>query len=225
MKVVGHILGRLVLLFPREEIRPARGVSTLDAFASIRERYNFLHMPDLTRPAAELEQQGYQFSDGTLICDGETFTINEFTIYSDGVSVSSYVTDTAELFFENFMDWAMEEFDVRPFSREPTKIYRSQVTVCFSRPLSDALRGFDKFSELLSTMLDEYTGISSPVDLIRVGVGVDEAKTSGPRYAPFTLERRSQVSFEEEWYFSEAPLPSKVHLKLLEELNSAMLES
>ena len=225
MKVVGHILGRLIVLFPREEIRPVCGVPVLEAFDAIRERYAFLKAPDLTKPAMELEQQGYQFSDGTLVHENEKFSVNEFTIYNDGISVSSYFTETADLFFADFMEWSIQKFGVRPFSREPTKIYRSQVTVCFSRPLSDALRGFGKFTELLSAMLDEYTGTSSPVDLIRIGVGVDETKVGGPRYAPFTLERRSQVSFEDEWYFSEAPLPSEAHVNLLKELNSSMLNT
>ena len=224
MRVVGHNLGRLIVLFPQEEVRPVRGVPTAAAMASVRDRYNFLHMPDLARPVADLEQQGYQFSDGSFIHDDGEFKIGEFTIYGDGISVSSYVTETAELFFDDFIGWAMNEFQVRPFIHVPSRIYRSQITVCFAKPLSCILWGFDAFSKTLSTALNEHAGTSSSVDLVRIGVGIDELKDGGIGYVPFSLERRNQVPFEEEWYFSEAPLPSKTHLGLLGELETIMLD-
>ena len=223
MKVVGHNLGRLIVLFPREEIRPVRGTSTAETFTAIRERYDFLRAPDLSKPISELDQQGYQFLDGKFADRNGNIVIEEFTIYNDGISVSSYVTDTAESFFLDFMAWAREEFQVRPFSHEPKRIYRSQLTVHFAKPLANILKGFDGFFNLLSAALETYTGTSSPVDLVRFGVGVDEAKSEGVGYAPFSVERRIQIPFEEEWYFSDAPLPSNVHVELLEELERRML--
>ena len=68
-----------------------------------------------------------------------------------------------------------------------------------------------------------HTEFSMPVNLIRIGMGVDESKFGKLNSIPFSMERRIGVSFDEEWYSSEAPFPSKTHIKLLEELESAIL--
>ena len=223
MKIVGHGLGSVVVLFPPEEIRPTRGLPITTVIYSIGDRYAFLQVPDLAKPISELDQEGYKFTDGTFVCGNENFTINEFTVYNDGISISSYNTDTSELFFEDLMSWAREELEFRPFVREPMKIYRSHITVRFDQPLSQMIKGFDKFSNALSTALEMHNEISMPVDLIRIGMGVDGSKFGKLSSIPFILERRTGISFDEEWYFSEAPFPSKTHIKLLEELESAIL--
>ena len=223
MKIVGHGPGSVVILFPPEEIRPTRGLPIAKAVYSIGDRYGFLQVPDLAKPISELDQEGYQFTGGTFVCRNENFTINEFTVYNDGISISSWNTDTSELFFEDLMSWAREELEFRPFVREPMKIYRSHITVRFDQPLSQMIKGFDKFSNALSTALEMHTEFSMPVDLIRIGMGVDQSKFGNLSPPPFSLERRIGISFDEEWYFSEAPFPSKTHIKLLEELESAIL--
>ena len=223
MKIVGHGLGSVVVLFPPEEIRPTRGLPITTVIYSIGDRYAFLQVPDLAKPISELDQEGYKFTDGTFVCGNENFTINEFTVYNDGISITSWNTDTSELFFEDLMSWAREELEFRPFVREPMKIYRSHITVRFDQPLSQMIKGFDKLSNALSTALEIHTEFSMPVDLIRIGMGVDQSKVGNLSPVPFSLERRIGISFEEEWYFSEAPFPSKTHIKLLEELESAIL--
>ena len=223
MKIVGHSLGRILILFPPEEILPTRGLSISKAVYSIGDRYGFLQAPNLAKPISELDQEGYQFNGGTFVCRNENFTISEFTVYNDGISISSCNTDTSELFFEDLMSWAREELEIRPFVREPIKIYRSHITVKFDQPLSQMIKGFDKFSNALSTALEMHNEFSMPVDLIRIGMGVDGSKFGKLSSIPFLLERKIGIPFDEEWYFSEAPFPSKTHIKLLEELESAIL--
>ena len=223
MKIVGYGRGSIIILFPPEEIQPTRGLPISKTVYSIGDRYGFLQVPDLTKPISKLDQEGYQFTGGTFVCGNENFTINEFTVYNDGISISSCNTDTSELFFEDLMSWAREELEFRPFVHEPMKIYRSNITVKYDQPLSQIIKGFDKFSNALSTALEMHTEFSMPVDLIRIGMGVDESKFGKLGSIPFSMERRIGVSFDEEWYFSEAPFPSKTHIKLLEELESAIL--
>ena len=223
MKIVGHSLGSVVVFFPPEEIQPTRGIPISKAVYSIGDRYGFLRVPDPAKPISKLDQEGYQFTDGTFVCRNENFTINEFTVYNDGISISSCNTDTSESFFEDLMSWAREELEFRPFVHEPMKIYRSNITVKFDQPLSQIIKEFDKFSNALSTALEMHTEFSMPVDLIRIGMGVDQSKFGNLSPTPFSLERRIGVSFDEEWYFSEAPFPSTTHIKLLEELELAIL--
>ncbi len=223
MKIVGYGRGSIIILFPPEEVQPTRGLPIHEVVCSVRDRYRFLHAPDLAKPISKLDQEGYQFTGGTFVCGNENFTINEFTVYNDGISISSCNTDTSELFFEDLMNWAREELEFRPFVHEPMKIYRSHITVKFDQPLSQIIKGFDKFSNALSTALEMHTDFSMPVDLIRIGMGVDGSKFGKLSSIPFLMERRIGVSFDEEWYFSEAPFPSTTHIKLLEELESAIL--
>ena len=168
----------------------------------------------------KLEQEGYHFSEGRLTHNGEQLVIKELSLYNGAISVGSYITDTAELFIDDFIEWAREALHARPFVRAPKKIYNSQVTVCFAQPLSGMLRGFSRFSNVLSGALEAHAGTSKPVDLIRIGLGIDQSTMGTDNIVQFSLERRTQISFEEEWYFSEAPLPSGVHVELLKELEN-----
>ena len=72
MKIVGHGLGSVVILFPPEEIRPTRGLPISKAVYSIGDRYGFLQVPDLARPISELDQEGYQFTAERLSAETRT---------------------------------------------------------------------------------------------------------------------------------------------------------
>ena len=47
MNVIGHELGRIIVLFPMEEIRPETGIPTHELFEGIMNRYRFAKPPDL----------------------------------------------------------------------------------------------------------------------------------------------------------------------------------
>lgn len=222
MKLIGHQLGRIILLFPPEQIRPTRGIPIKDTIAAVQNRYNFVNVPDLTKPIAEFERNGYQFINGKIILDAKEYVINEFTVYNDGVSISSVDTEYSDWFLEDFVRWAQDKLEYRPFLQEPTKIFRSQVTVSFDKPLSNIIKNFDAFSQALSLAIENVIEKPVSTNLLRIDFGIDDTGVGGIKPVPFSLERRIGVPSNKEWFISEAPLPSKTHLELLEELEAAI---
>lgn len=179
MKLIGYELGRIVTIFPPEQIRPIRGILLKDAIAAVQNRYEFLNVPDLTRQIAEFERDGYKFTNGKVIFDEKEYVISEFTIFNDGLSINSIDTDYCDWFLEDLINWIQEELEFRPFSQEPNKIYRSQVTVSFDEPLSNIIKNFDTFSRALSLAIENIIGKPALTNLVRIGFGVDDTEVGG----------------------------------------------
>lgn len=215
MKLIGHQLGRIIVLFPMEEVRPTKGVSMIDMLTGVRERYRFVKIPDVNNPTFDSNREGYTFKSGSFLYKEEKIAIDEFTIYNDGISVSCFHTKYADAFFEDIFLWAKEKFDLREFAREPRKIYRSQIIVEFDKSLNQLVKDFSVISHLVQLAYSQYTGRDNPINLNRIDFRIDVTKVSGVTPVSFVIERRVDISHDTERYICEAPIPSDAHLKLL----------
>lgn len=222
MKLIGQELGRIIVLFPIEEVRPASGIPLIPLVDGIRNRYNFVKPPDLNRPITDLDRDGYSFQVGTFLHEGQVITIREFTVYPDGVSVSCLDTTHADAFFDDIVNVAKEAFGFREFAREPRKIYRSQVIVEFEKSLNQLINGFTELSRLLQSAYEQHTGHNKAVDLNRVDFRMDSTKIPGIPPVSFILERKFGSPHENQRFISEAPVPSQAHLQLLQEIENKL---
>ena len=222
MRIVGHELGRVIALFPLEEVRPERGVPLLDLVTGIRERYRFIKIPDLTKTTQDLNREGLAFESGSFSCDGETVAVRELTIYNDGVSISCYNTKYADAFLEDILHWAGETFSIKKLSQEPKRIYRSTVIVDFNISMNNSARNFMAISRLIQEAYNQYTGHDIPVSLNRIDFRMDDTKVPGIPPVGFVLERRVGVAHEIERYISEVPLPSDAHIEYLQSLENLL---
>lgn len=217
MRVIGHQLGRAIILYPAEQLRPPGGVSISNIVEQTKERYGFQVVPNLSVPTTELNNSGLKFERGTLSVG--TGAVNDFSIFTDGVVASAFTTDIAEEFLSDFFEWSRQEFKIRDFDIPPRKAYLSQLTVAFDVPISKAIRDFDAICGVVADALTSISGVHLPVNITGFDFAMDRLKLPhGIANAGFTIERRIQVPFENEMFFCEAPLPTKLHEETLRKM-------
>lgn len=223
MELVGTELGRVIILFTPEEGRPTQGIHQKSFVEETVKRYAFsvdgeqIMGAILGRKSVE---PGLIFKDGKFSFGKTSAVVQEFAVYSDGISVSAFDTDAARAFVDDLYDWLRAEFGFRGFSRDLTYLYSSQVVVKFSREFSGFTEVFANAARALREgMGDIYSGKIDDPSITRFGIGWD------PKAAPdlfgrseFIIERRLNVPFAEGHFYSRASLPTQAHLKLLQKL-------
>jgi hypothetical protein len=167
------------------------------------------------------ERKGVDFLEGKW----GNVTVDKLTLYQDGILVDtcSSTADSERILHEALL-WAASEFGVtyRP-EMIKRKAYVSDLTFYsearFLTILNPALSALaDRVGRALSEILNddfkyEPSGFTAHYDQSLKQIPI----------APFTVQRRLQTPFSENKYFSEAPLPTDLHWKLLEEFESTLL--
>ena len=222
MKLIGNELGRVIVLASVEEWRPVRGIPIASAVTAIQSRYQFLTSPNLAElTVSQTESEGYKFAEGMLHFDDQEVVIREFAIFRDGFSVTTHDTAYAEAFLEDFLAWGRQALEMRPFALTPLRIFRSQLVVQFERPLSRAFRQLEEIATVIQEAFRAHTSYSDPVNVTRLDLGMDHTQLSGVlKPTPLVLERRVNRPYTEEVYFSDASLPSRVHVQVLEQIEA-----
>jgi hypothetical protein len=88
--------------------------------------------------------------------------------------------------------------------------------------LSRLISGYEIISKLITDRTITILPESKPMLLSRLDFEVDKTVIAGQLTVPkFVLERRAAVSFTQERYFSAAPMHTRDHLAVLEQIERA----
>jgi len=219
MKVVTTEGGRILELVPLEELRPPGGLYLPDLIGAIVQRYAFTAAPDL----AEATKTGVKFEGGKFIHNGETVAIKELAVYSDGIICDAPNTDLAEVVLEDFRKWATAVFKLQEPISLVRRTYTSALVCDFDKLVESGLGKLSRTTELLFRALNDAYGWDYKFNLNRLAFNVDPKDIPHLRSTNFILERRVQVSYEQNRYFSIAPLTTEAHIKLLETIEQELL--
>jgi hypothetical protein len=219
MKIIATEAGRILDLVPLEEFRPPQGIYLPDFISAVMARYDFPLAPNLT----EATKTGAKFEHGKFIHHDESIVIKELGIYSDGMICEAFNTDFAEFVLDDFVRWATVTFKLQ----EPTSLVRRTYTsalVCnFDKSVETALGKLSRTCDLLSQTLSDAYGWKYQYNLNRLAFNVDPQTIPPLRLTNFILERRLQVSYSENRYFSIAPVKTETHKKLLQAIENEFL--
>ena len=193
-----------------------------DLIPALVKRCNFQKFPkeydDLD------EQKGVEFLEGKW----EGITVDTLTIYRNGIIVDTRSsTADSEKILEETLVWAAKEFGItyRPgvIKREG---YVSNLTFYSKIPL---LSGLNDALSKLSTRIGNATSqvVGHPLSFETVGITMNHEwpQVAGRPIAAFTINRRIETPFSENKYFSEAPLPTDLHITLLQEFENELLST
>jgi len=185
-----------------------------EAAAKLAQRYSFAKYPSLE----ELLKATQSFSVGSF----KGVQIQELSIYSDGVIVSSRSdTDVLDAFLDDLFAWVASELGIVPVvTNRPEKYYESTLVVksetdlaLATKPVKDVV---DAFNRIWRKKYFETDYATSGFLL-----HCDAHQFKGRRNPlHFGVERRLGVSFEENIFFSMAPLGTKDHLDFLARLEN-----
>lgn len=217
MEIASVLLARYYGLVEIGDLNRDGTVYYPEVAAALVERYGFIKYP--TKPEDFDESKGIEFISGR---SGKR-VIEKLVILNSGIYLDTLIdTATSEALWLELMDWAIEKLGVtfRP-DMVQRKAYVSTVTFNTEVPMLALHPVLQQVANIATTEVEnnfkrrlEYEPViaSLSADLTASKIGT----------AAFTVQRREGVPFDENKYFSTAPLKSNIHVELLQTWESAM---
>ena len=219
MQVSAILLARYLGFVETFDLNPVGKVFFPDLIPALVERYKFQSFP--TKFDELDEQKGVEFLEGKW--DG--VTVDRLTIYRNGIMMDTRSsTADSEKLLEDVLLWAAKEFQVayRP-GMIKRKAYVSQLTFHSDVPILGGLNSaLSRLSVRVGRATNEITGDDLVFEPFTVTLHHDRISLRQP-VAAFTIQRRLETPFSENKYFSEAPLPTDLHLTLLQEFENDLV--
>jgi hypothetical protein len=217
MQLAAIIKARTLAFLDIHELNKEGAIRFADIVPKIVDRYGFLAFPGKFEDF-DFDEKGVVFNSGRL----RDVVIDKLKIFSGVIYVETLSsTDDSQRIIIDMMTWGRDELG---FTSGEEIIrhwaYVSQVTF------------FSKLSLIRA--------VSSPIDRLAAKTGAEVSKIFNETivYHPFSItighdptsrrntvssfliQQRASVPFEDNKFFSEAPLPTKIHLKFLSELEN-----
>jgi hypothetical protein len=220
MRLLSILQARTVAYLEVDELFTRHHILGPEFTPKIAERYGFLKLPEKLEDFLD-EQKGIQFAFGRW--DGTV--INQLALYAHGIAVETAAsTDISEKILYDVLSWGANTLNIN-YHQGMIKRKAYVSGLLFSTDVSlnalhPKLRGI---GDRLSSSVADSLGHVFPYEVTGVFFGYDTTHTK-PNAPIFTIERRADVPFAENKYFSTAPLPTDEHLKLLKDFESALKE-
>lgn len=126
-------------------------------------------------------------------------------------------TDDADFFLKSVSDWMTRKHQLDLTPTMPTN-YFSQLEVILDKTLLQRLVGLQQFGTAVGALLRHY-GFHKYPDFEPSGFSLNFDGTKPDRYASaFSLERRVGTPFEDNKYFTQAPLRTDDHIEILKQI-------
>ncbi|HVA68380.1 MAG TPA: hypothetical protein VNF45_03650 [Candidatus Binataceae bacterium] len=215
-----------------ESIRAVRRVSGdygywPTAVAAVVQEYGFLTQPTVEELSAAMTDpgKGLTFRGGTLETGGKRVAIDYLQIFSAGLSVATHShSSESDFALEHIMNWSKSQFHFEFEELKQGIGHSSQLEVRLEASLAKLFPLLSTVGDMIKQGLDDWWGFKPPYELINLNFWFD--KTEFPAFAPpiFRLDRRDNIPFEQEVYYSEAPMSTDSHVAVLDKLERVCLE-
>jgi hypothetical protein len=220
MKFSAIELSRVLAFVELNDLTPYGSISLAKIAPRLVEKLEFSSFPKTIEQFDE--SKGIVFEDG--LWNG--IPIQKMTIYNNGIMMDTRKgTDVSLRVVKEIFDWAVIEFGlvVPEYGLQKTR-FLNRFTF-FSEVLA-ALGGHPvkRLSESLSQHVAEITGRTHRYETIRIDIDFDRMEQQVP-IAPLTIQRRITSPFEQNKFYTEAPLPTDAHIALIEQLEADILAS
>ena len=214
MELISITQARAVALIQVQQWDPFGTALTLESIAKLGSRYIFAKTP--TRLEEIDFQKGLELLEGRL---GE-IRIDRITIYMNGIVIDTRSsTDDSEKVLQDIIALAHEAFGaiIRPARQTFASqlMFRSDMNLFALNPVLPKIAGV-LTQRTSADMKHPFTFEPTAVQF-----NVDTAQAKTPP-AMFSIERRIDVPFAENTYFSQAPLRTAEHIELLKAFEAAL---
>lgn len=193
--------------------RPTGQIFLPEAIAKLIARYSFAKFPPLEE--LSLRRDFNSFEMGKF----QNVQIQELRIYGDGIIVSSRSNSKIlDAFVDDLFSWSAKELGLVPVViSKPEKYYESSLVVKSSNDLTAVMGMKSDVAASLNQLLSKSNYKARLFKPSGFLMDCDVHEQGGQRKPmKFVLERRLSVPFEENVFFSQAPLPTDDHLIFLE---------
>jgi hypothetical protein len=191
-------------------------VRLADCVAPLVDRYNFLNFPKEPKDF-DLSDKGARFEEGKA----DEITIESLVIYDGALFVDTLSsTDDSKRILMEMLSWGRDTLGLTYTPEMLTKWgYISQIIfhsdVPLLRQMSDPIQNLaEKTSAVMESL---WSGLKYEPTNISIGHDPGARKH---QIASLFIQHRINSRFDEHKYFSEAPLPTHLHIQFLEEFEA-----
>lgn len=211
MKISAVLLARVLAFFDTAELNPRGEVSLPNLVPHIVQRFSFTGSPpntiDPENPKSILFKGG--FFEGQAI--------EEFALYGDGAKLDlrSSTDDARRLLLSSFA-WLAKEFKLN-FSEQMVSRwgYLSQIVFTSEHDLCAIHPALTQLSAEVSELVDKRMGANLKYQPSGLSLSFEHVLADF-QVSNFTIDRRARTAYSKQKYFSQAPLETKDHVRLLE---------
>jgi len=196
------------------------------AAAALTKEFGFIGMPTAGELVPSDPNKGITFRNGKLEAADRLIPIDIFQIYPNGLSVTTHSNTTdSDLVLTHILEWAKSTFNLEVEYFKPGIGHSSQLEIRLQKSLPKLFPFLSEIGTAITKGLDDWWDNKPSYELVTVNFWHD--KTKSPQFAPmaFRLDRRENVPFEHEVYYSEAPMSTNNHIDVLNKLESVCLEA
>jgi len=184
----------------------------------LKDRYQFWEAPK--GPADFTLDTGVKFAYGRF----QKQLINTVQIFSNGVSAQGNTnTQILSDLIDDLLGWVKESYGSEFVSAEPVStVFTSSIEVRVDPDFAarfEALIRLDRIAKILS----DYGLTVSPYTVSSIALQTDPPTAKPFQPGRFVLERRANIPFERNIFYSEAPVSTEQHLDLLAELERSLM--
>jgi hypothetical protein len=217
MELASILLARAMAWVEPIDLNPRGAVFYPDLTKALVARYNFEKFPQRLEDFDE--SKGVTFGVGRL---GNS-VIEQLVIYTYGIVVDTRTsTQESKRLLEEAFIWGSKELGL---TYKPSMVkrwqYASQVTFRSTVPMANACPAVQRLADGVSKAVAEAMGESLKYDLAILAVDYDQLARKHP-LGRFSIQRRDNTPFSENKYYSDAPLPTDLHIRLLEQFEADM---
>lgn len=220
MKFSAIELSRVLAFVDLNDLTPYGSISLAKIAPRLVEKLEFSLFPKTIDQFDE--SKGIVFADGIW----SDIPVEKMTIYSNGIMMDTRKgTDTSLRVMHEIFDWAVVEFGLVVPEYGLQKIrFLNRFTFFSEAIVSLGGSPVNRMAQSLSQHVAEITGQSRRYETIRIDLDFDRSEQQVP-IAPLTIQRRINSSFDLNKFYTEAPLPTDVHIALIEQLEADVLAS
>lgn len=220
MKLISTDLGQVFLPLAMEELRPIYPHTEPPPHVlaeKIRERYKFVTLPSWV----DFATKGAKFETGAISIGDREIVISSISVFNDGLIFLTRDTRDSQLIMDDFLAWLAADLNFRKPTSQLVPQFGSHIIVEFAPSVDAALKFTESTRASYQKILNSLYGWTASVEIQRIAMAVDPIHLPrADRYATFSIERRANVPYTANRWFSGAPIPTDMHLQLLSELEA-----
>jgi hypothetical protein len=194
------------------DLNPNGKVFYPDLVRALVARYNFRKYPEKVEDFDETK--GVTFAGGKF---GDK-VIEQVVVYAYGIVLDTRLsTVESKTLLEDALEWACKEIGL---IYTPSMIrkwqYSSQITFRSKASLMGSNVAYRNLADGISKAVAGTVGESLRYEVTNFNLDYDQLTRKHP-LGNFSIQRRNNTPFSENKYYSDAPLPTETHIKLLEQ--------
>jgi hypothetical protein len=217
MEIISHFNAVTLIDAPWDEVRPLAGGAFPAVFQAVKERYHF-QAAGQSPTSQQIGMITPSFQSGQFKFGDHISPINQLEFQPGGILIGSATTEQTEAFFEDVFQFLGTTLGYRKPSPERPRHFATTIIVDFGLEVASLFGKWNRIQGALNALVG--SGPEFAVHGVRLGALTSDGQLVGDRQ--YVFERRAITPLGSNWFFSQAPLDTDRHMKLLSTIDDEL---